>query len=474
MFSTDHSLRSIQRKTTYDMRVVKVQPTQVDIRLRTPFMMSVGPICSSTLTQVTVEVEGMDGRRAVGRGMIFLSDQWAWPSVLSHEVRDNAMRALVEHIAAQAPRLLEGWGHPVEFGCALHEALPALMAAVSTQLGLLEEPITPLAASVCASPLDAALHDAYGILHGQSSYDLLGPDYLPGDLSRFLGPIGAGATLDRAALCDVQPRVEGCVLVSSADALRPADVRKPVGDGLPDCIEDWVLRHGYTAAKLKLTGSDPRSDAVRTCDVMRVLRDAHDRLGSGAEPWVTVDPNEGYHEVDGIVEFLRLIQEMAPRTYDMLRYIEQPIPRAQGLTSDLRAVHALKPVFADESIAWIDQLDDLVRAGWSGVALKVCKSHTLCLLLAAWSHLTHHPYVLQDLGNASLAAVHSMGLAARLRTLNGIEMNSIQFTPLANLPAATFHPGVFHPQHGEHDASTIVGPGLGFGKAPSLGTTLTA
>ncbi|MEJ1731240.1 hypothetical protein SMA90_33455, partial [Escherichia coli] len=58
------------------------------------------------------------------------------------------------------------------------------------------ERIPTLAALVCWSPFDQALHDAYGRLLGISSYDALSRELLPDDLSRWLGEVGEGRYLD--------------------------------------------------------------------------------------------------------------------------------------------------------------------------------------------------------------------------------------------------------------------------------------
>lgn len=70
---------------------------------------------------------------------------------------------------------------------------------------------------------------------------------------------------------------------------------------------------------------------------------------------------------------------------------------------------------------------------------------------------------MQDLTNPGYAAIHSMLLARRLPTLNGVELNSPQFTPQANAPWRPRLDGLFHPVNGVHvlDADEI--PGLGSG-----------
>lgn len=440
-------MRTATSQLPTDLRVLSARCTFTHERLRVPLHMSSGPISELTLAHATVEVEGTQGQRAVGQGMIFLSDLWAWPSAaVDHPARDGVMRELSTRLAAVLPQALDGWGHPLELGVVLHAMLPALTAGVETA-----EAMPMLAASVCAAPFDAALHDAHGVLHGLSSYTLLGPQALPGDLARFLGPSGQGVTLEEALNLRFSPRVPGCVLIGMADPLRASDVSHPVGDGLPECAEAWLRRSGFYIAKLKVAAKDPRADATWVSTAAHLLRELHAEMGTGRQTWVSVDPNEGYATVEELLAFLRYLQEIDLESYAAMRYIEQPIPRAQSTTLDLHPAAALKPILADEGISGVEQLDELMRAGWSGLALKTCKSHTLCLLLAAWSHLTRRPYSLQDLTNPSFAALHSLNLAAHLRTRNGVELNSPQYTPAANRALAARYPGVFAVREGEHE-----------------------
>src|SRR6185369_2486556 len=90
-------------------------------QLATPLKLSSGAIVE--LTQATVSVVGaVGGRRATGRGTIYLSDLWAWPdSSLSHERRDAALRQLCEHLAAEVPKHFRNVKlHPLELGLQLH------------------------------------------------------------------------------------------------------------------------------------------------------------------------------------------------------------------------------------------------------------------------------------------------------------------------------------------------------------------
>ena len=53
-------------------------------------------------------------------------------------------------------------------------------------------------------------------------------------------------------------------------------------------------------------------------------------------------------------------------------------------------------------------------------------------------------------------------LAAHARTIMGVETNAMQFYPLASLPEAAVHPGLYVRRDGVVDLSTVRGPGFGY------------
>jgi hypothetical protein len=116
----------------------------------------------------------------------------------------------------------------------------------------------------------------------------------------------------------------------------------------------------------------------------------------------------------------------------------------------------------DESLTGLADMDLALELGWSGIALKACKCQSVELLLAARAEQAGVPYAIQDLTNPALALLHSVGMAARLHPIMGVEANSAQFFPAASEPEAAVHPGVFYRQEGMLDTSTLQGPGLGY------------
>jgi len=129
---------------------------------------------------------------------------------------------------------------------------------------------------------------------------------------------------------------------------------------------------------------------------------------------------------------------------------------------DVHSVSARKPLFLDESAHdW--RLVRLGRElGWSGVALKTCKTQTGALLSACWARAHGMSLMVQDLTNPMLAQIPHVLLAAHAGTIMGVETNAMQFYPEASRPEAEVHPGLYQRRKGRIELSTLRGPGFGY------------
>ncbi len=153
----------------------------------------------------------------------------------------------------------------------------------------------------------------------------------------------------------------------------------------------------------------------------------------------------------------------APRTFAMLLYVEQPFPYdLEAHRIDVRSVSARKPLFMDESAHdW--RLVRLGRAlGWTGVALKTCKTQTGALLSLCWAKAHGMTLMVQVLTNPMLAQIRHVLLAAHAGTIMGVETNAMQFYPNASRAEAAVHPGLYARHGGRVDLSTLQGPGFGY------------
>jgi len=147
----------------------------------------------------------------------------------------------------------------------------------------------------------------------------------------------------------------------------------------------------------------------------------------------------------------------------MILYVEQPFPYdLERHRLDVRSVSARKPLFLDESAHdW--RLVRLGRElGWSGVALKTCKTQTGAVLSACWAKAHGMGLMVQDLTNPMLAQIPHALLAAHTGTIMGIETNAMQFYPEASRPEAEVHPGLYRRRQGRIELSSVRGPGFGY------------
>lgn len=402
-----------------------------------PLQISSGKITEITEARAEVRVS-VDGREAVGRGSIYLSDLWAWPEPsLTHDQRDAILRELCDHINARLWDLCGGEAeHPMELGLRLHNSLCHDAPADGPSI---------LARAMCASPFDAAIHDAVGIALGRSAFDFYSEAHaIPGGDTLF--PASSACEAVRRMLLR-PPRTEfDCwLIVSRGDSF---------GD---DGVAPWVRDRGYHAFKVKILGKDNADDAGRTAEVYRAVKS----LGV-ARPRLTVDSNEANPNADSVLDYLHQLRSIDAEAFEALEYLEQPTARdIVANPNNWRAVTGLKPVLLDEGLTSFDILPVAREQGWSGLALKTCKGHSFALLAAAWAHQQNMTIALQDLTNPGLSAIHAALFAAHVPTVNGVELNSPQYTPAANAEWLPRLGGLLDPRTGLHHLASAVPPGLG-------------
>lgn len=416
------------------MRVERVGFEFVGVSLRVPLKFGSGVITDLTYARAVVEVETGRGERARGRGSVLLSDLWAYPTdAMSHSERDAAMRAVCRRVA----EMYEGAeGHPIDTVMERKAECGRLGREV-TEEGGLAAPVPLLAVLVCASPVDAALHDAFGRVNGISSYACYGADFWERDLSRYLGDEFRGIRPDGFVATEPVAELPVFHLVGGADKLTDGELDgSEPEDGRPVSLQEWIRREGVYCFKVKLSGTDVAADVERTGEVAAVARESLQERGR-EDLYLSVDSNEMCPSPEAVVEYLEKLRERYPRAFDALLYVEQPTERdLRRHRYDMSEVAARKPVLADEGITGVEDLHLARELGWSGVALKTCKGHTSALLCVAAAEKWGMVYSVQDLTNPGLALAHSVGLAARISPIMGVEANARQFLadPLMELP----------------------------------------
>ena len=412
-----------------------------------------------TLAHVRVRVENRKGHVADGWGAILLSHYWAFPTpAISHDTKDELMRRVTE---AYCQRLVDynTYAHPIDIFLSFQPELQVINSCISQDMNL-PEVMPYLGALVCASPLDAALHDAHGVVNGVSSYNALGPEWIGHDLSAYLGSNFAGRYLSDFLQCSFAPQLPVWHVVGGLDWLRASDVPADTPDnGLPHSLEDWIECDGVYCFKGKPSGKNLAEDQDKISTVYQIAREKLDR----DTIYISLDANEQCDSPDYMIDLLHQLREADRAAYDAILYLEQPVTRDLAEDGhDMRALAALKPVIVDESLTSLADIDLALDLGWSGIALKTCKCHTLNLLMLAQAEMSGIPYTVQDLTNPGIALLHSVGLAARTRPLLGVETNARQYYPDISISEAVIHPHIMGVIDGVVQTGSLQGPGLGY------------
>jgi L-alanine-DL-glutamate epimerase-like enolase superfamily enzyme len=432
------------------------------VRTRLPLRFGHEVLNEVTCARVRLAVRDRDGRSACGWGETPLSAQWAWPGDLPLPERRIAMAAFCHRLAAAWADFPES-GHPLVVGARfLDGVLPLLLQAFNRDRAP-AEPMPRLAALICASAFDIALHDGFGVLLRRPTYETYGAaDLGAADLGRFLEPASGGpATFTGLYPSDFlqgpQRRLPAWHLVGGGDPLQPGDLdgTEP-DDGHPVLLRDWIRRDGLRCLKVKLRGNDAAWDMARLRAVGRIAAE------EGCD-WLSADFNCTVEDPRYVSAALDQLRREDGETFRRLLYVEQPFGYdLEGTRLDVRGPAARRPLFMDESASdW--RLVRLGRElGWSGVALKTCKTQTGALLSLAWARAHDMPLMVQDLTNPMLAQIPHLLLAAHAGTIMGVETNAMQFYPDASRPEAEVHPGLYARRGGCVDLATVGGPGLGY------------
>ncbi|NLG29109.1 MAG: hypothetical protein GX557_14455, partial [Chloroflexi bacterium] len=302
----------------------------IPVQTRVPLKFGKEVLHSAVCARVCVRVRDHAGRSAVGWGETPLSAQWVWPSTLAESERRAELQGFCQRLA-RAWADLGVSGHPVEIGHTLQrDLLPGLLKQANEERAVAAggevEGMPWLAALVCCSPFDIALHDAYGALHGRPVYDLYGGEWLGTDLARFLTPAdGADVGFAGRYPADylVFPRAQSLPawhLVGGVDALGVEDLTgSEPQDGYPVLLPDWIARDGLFCLKVKLRGNDAGWDYAR------LVRTGQIGVAQGVQ-WLTADFNCTVTDPGYVNEILDRLAREQPRLYGMLLYVEQPFP----------------------------------------------------------------------------------------------------------------------------------------------------
>lgn len=414
-----------------------------------------------TILNAYVTVENQSGQRAQGFGSMPLGNAWAFPSK-QHGYNEtlDAMKRLAEAIA-WITQDCSAAGHPVDLNTLLEPDYLQAAARVEQEVGL-NEPIPKLCTLVTASPFDAAIHDAYGKLHGLSAYACYGPEFMQYDLSRYLDGNFAGEYLQTYISAQPKPSMPLYHLVGAVDPLTEADLETRKNDGLAETLPEWIEQDGLTHLKIKLNGDNLEWDINRVLQVNGIAESTQARRGVDSW-WYSLDFNERCESVEYLLDFLAKIEEQAPAAMGRIQYIEQPTARDLKAHPENKMHRAAerKPVVIDESLLDYESLLTAREQGYTGIALKACKGQSQAMLMAAAAQKFDLFLCVQDLTCPGASFVHSAGVAAHAPPVAAIEGNARQYCPAANAGWSERFPGLFTVRNGQIATGEITGPGLG-------------
>jgi L-alanine-DL-glutamate epimerase-like enolase superfamily enzyme len=443
-----------------EVRIDEVTFAYEDYGYRTPLKFGGTVVDRVTLLNVHCTIRSRSGKIARGFGSMPLGNVWAFPSKMPYQQTLRAMQELATRVSSITGSYRE-YGHPLDLNHALEPLY--LRAAEETSKSLaLDERIPKLCTLVVASPFDAAVHDAYGKLHGRSAYQTYSSEFMTHDLSHYIGDEFKGEYLDRYVEKVPKPSMPLYHLVGAVDPVVASDVRQRLNDGLPETLPEWIEANGLTHIKIKLNGDDLKWDVDRVLHVHKAAEETQRRRG--VTEWAySLDFNEKAQNVDYVLAFVNRVKEGSEGAFQRVQYIEQPTRR--DLKADrenvMHRVSQLKPVVIDESLTDKEMLLLSREMGYTGTALKACKGQGQALLMAAVAQKNKMLLCVQDLTCPGASLIHSAGLAAHVPGVAAIEANSRQYVPAANAEWDKRFPGVFVVKNGRMRTGLLKGPGLG-------------
>lgn len=443
-----------------EIAVAEIRHSFEHYLFRTPLKFGGAVMDRCTLLNVDCVVRTRSGRGAKGFGSMPLGNVWAFPSKTMGPAQTlAAMKALAERLTPVTGAYKE-YGHPVDINVALEPEYLKAAAGVSAELKL-DAPVPKLATLVVASAFDAAIHDAYGKLHGCNCYLAYGKDFMRHDLSHYLTPEFKGEYLDRYTLRAPKPSMPLYHLIGALDPIEDSDLAKRLNDGLPETLPEWIRADGLTHLKIKLNGNDLNWDVERVVRVDRVAGTV--QASRGVSRWVySLDFNEKCPNVEYLLEFLRQVKSKTAAGFDRIQYIEQPTARdlKAHRSNVMHQASRLRPVVIDESLTDLESLMLAREMGYTGAALKACKGQTQALLMAAAAQKFKMFLCVQDLTCPGASLIQSAGLAAHIPGVAAIEANARQYFPAANKPWESRFPGIFTIRGGVMNTGILNRPGL--------------
>ncbi len=446
-----------------DITVREVKNSTRSFEYRQPMKFGGRVVKDVTVLRTEIAVTRRGARKKhVGIGEMTMGNAWAWPGKIPDKITLRLMLELANRLAARVQEASPS-GDPLQIGMQIEEIREQIRQEMSVEFKM-AEPMPKLAAMVAASPLDAAVHDAYGRVAGENSYKCLTVDYLNTDLSHYLGEQFVGKYPGDYISPEPRPTLLLYHLVGALDPLTAADVRTRLNDGYPETLEEWLQTDGIKCLKLKLAGNDMDWDVGRIVEVTRICE-----LVAPERDWkLSFDFNEQCPNEDYVLDLLERIESLSRLSFERLQYIEQPAPRDLTQRTDftVHRIARIRPIVIDESLTDLQSLQLARQRGYTGVALKACKGQTESLLMGAAAAEFQLFTCVQDLTCIGGSFLHSASLAARFPRVTAVEGNGRQYCPAGSLAYMDQYAPMFRVRYGTIPTQLLNGPGLGFDWQP--------
>jgi len=444
-----------------DIRIDHVSFGYDEYVFRAPVGFAGAVVDRATMVTVRCSVRTAGGKDASGFGSIPFNHTFSFPSKkLTNEAKNDAMKALATELAKVTGSHQE-FAHPIEINWDLAPLYLKAAAAVSERLHL-ADPIPKLCTLVTAAAFDAAIHDAFGKAHRINSFDTYGPEFMNHDLSRYLGADYKGKYPSHYLLPHHKPRMTLCHLVSAVDPIEDFENKKPLNDGLPETLPEWINFNGLLELKIKVNGTDLKWDVERVMHIDKVTTRTQEKRG--VKDWAYVlDFNEKCPNVDYFIQFCQRLKERMPLGYQRIKYTEQPTARDLKAHPEnvMHEAAKLCPVVIDESLIDVESLLLARKLGWTGAAVKSPKGLTHMILIASVAGKEKIFLCGGDMSCPGAALIQTANLQARVPTITSVEANARQYLPQANKAWESRFPGMFRVTDGMLRTQEIDGPGLG-------------
>ena len=352
------------------VRLEEVERYERPMKNRLAFRFGVITVTGGTQAVIRLRISLPDGRSSQGVAAEALAAKWfeKSPEFSDDQNLDQLRQSLdlaIEHYKAH--------GADTPFGLFVGTYREQQKKGAALKLN-------PLVASYGPALLDRAILDALGKVTGNSFAQMITQN-LPGVVTTDLTPDIEPVPLQRfLAALKPAPSIEVRHTVGLVDPLTAGD-RTPmerINDGLPETLEEVVSYYRGRYYKLKVAG-DIAADLDRLTRIASVL---DRRL---PEYRATLDGNEQYDDVEGIVELWRKVTETPAlaRLAQSTLFIEQPIKRSVALSRSVEPLAKLRPVIIDESDAELSSFPKALTLGYTGVSSKNCKGFYKSILNAA-------------------------------------------------------------------------------------------